>query len=249
MKKYLLIVFAFVACQQMSKKSRLVVSTEALDTIKTVPAKVEAQPLLLETAFIKGTTQQGNTSVINLYGITVGKVKIPTGRIIACDPLHVDEYGIPYTQVFPTGEFPVQLSIANVQGEETVAFARINFSNEPVARWELALIKGQQPIPVGDKKIEGYGIDAGVGIFIDEAAAKAVDQSKLYGHDSELFREMEKHYRNDWRYAMYNFGQYNLVAFTTGLGDGRYAAYIGFDAAGKPCRLTTDFGLFNWRKK
>jgi hypothetical protein len=48
---------------------------------------------------------------------------------------------------------------------------------------------------------------------------------------------------------MYNFGKYNLAAFTTGLGDGKYATYIGYDAAGKPCRLLSDFKLFDWKEK
>jgi hypothetical protein len=60
---------------------------------------------------------------------------------------------------------------------------------------------------------------------------------------------MDKHYHNTWRYAMFNFGQHNLVSFTTGMGDGHYATYIGYDANGKICRLLSDFDLFNWRKK
>jgi hypothetical protein len=46
---------------------------------------------------------------------------------------------------------------------------------------------------------------------------------------------------------MYNFGKHNLAVFTTGLGDGCYNTYIGFDAKGQPCRLLTDFAIFDWR--
>ena len=67
--------------------------------------------------------------------------------------------------------------------------------------------------------------------------------------DGAVYKEMEKHTHYDWRYAMYDFGQHNLAAFTSGFGDGRYSTYIGFAANGKPCRLITDFGLFDWRKK
>ena len=146
-----LITVTFFACTNFRKKDSLKVSTEALDTIKSIPATIVATPELFETAFIKGTTQKGNIAPINLYGITIGKIKIVSGHIIACDPLHTDEYGIPYTQVFPTGEFPVQLSIAQTGEEDLIAFARINFSDEPVAKWELALLEGQNPIPVGDE--------------------------------------------------------------------------------------------------
>lgn len=48
---------------------------------------------------------------------------------------------------------------------------------------------------------------------------------------------------------MYNFKGNTIAAFTTGIGDGRFASYIGFDAAGKPCKLVTDFGLLKWKGK
>ena len=252
--KYILfaiITFTLFSCGNFRKRDSLKISAEPLDTVKSVPAKVVAEPVLFETAFIKGTTQKGNIVPINLYGVTIGKIKIVSGRIIACDPLHTDEYGIPYTQVFPTGEFPVQLSIAQTGEEDLIAFARINFSEEPVERWELALLEGQKPIPVGDDDIHGFGVDGGIGIFVDAEAKKALDQSKLI--DDELYgplnQEMDKHYHNTWRYTMYSFGQHNLAAFTTGMGDGRYGTYIGLDANGKICRLVSDFGLFDWRKK
>lgn len=247
---FVLITFTFFACDNIRRRDSLAVSTEALDTITSAAGRIAATPVLFETAFIKGTTRKGKVTPINLYGVTIGRIKIVSGRIIACDPLHTDEYGIPFTSLFPTGEFPVQLSIAQTSGENLIAFARINFSGEPVEKWELALLEGQQPIPVGDEEIHGYGIDGGIGIFIDEEAKKVLDKSKLI--DDKLYdplnKKMDKHYHNTWRYSMYNFGQHNLASFTTGLGDGRYATYIGYDGKGKVCRLLSDFGLFNWRQ-
>ena len=247
--KYILIALTLFACKNINRNASLKISTESLDTIKSVPAKIVATPNLFETAFIKGTTQKDNNLPINLYGVTIGKIKISSGHIIACDPLHIDEYGIPFTQAFPTGEFPVQLSIAQTVDEDLVAFARINFSEDPVEKWELALLKGQAPMAVGAKDVHGYGVDGGVGIFIDEEAAKALNQKTVADFDGEVFKEMDNHYHHTWRYALYNFGNNNLAAFTTGVGDGNYATYIGFNATGKPCRLITDFGLFDWRKK
>jgi hypothetical protein len=250
--KYIFIALVLFGCKNGSRpEDATKFSTEVLDTIQSIPPKIVAAPHLFETAFIKGTTQNGKSATVNLYGITIGKIKVISGHIIACDPLHIDEYGKPFTQVFPTGEFPVQLSIAEVAGEETAAFARINFSDEPVVKWQLALLEGQQPLPVGDKEIHGYSVDAGVGIFMDQQATKALDTKRIWDLESkhELFKEMNKHYHGGWRYAIYNFGEHNLAAFTTGVGDGRYATYIGFDADGKPCRLVTDFRLFDWQKK
>jgi hypothetical protein len=236
-------------CKNFHRNDSLKISNEILDTIKTAPAKITAAPQLFETAFIKGTTQEGRVAPITLYGVTIGKIKCPGGRIIACDPMHIDEYGIPFTATFPTGEFPVQLSIAQAGDEDLVAFARIIFSEEPVDKWELALLKDQDPLPVGDKKIHGYGVDGGVAIFIDEEAAKVFDLNAGRDFNGAVFKEMDRHFHHNWRYAMYNFGNNNLAAFTTGTGDGKYATYIGYDAAGKPCRLLSDFKLFDWKGK
>ncbi|TDH26985.1 DUF4241 domain-containing protein [Segetibacter sp. 3557_3] len=250
--KYIFIAFTFFACN-ISPKKTTPISTEVLDTITTPAPPINTTPALFETAFIKGTTQKGKSATVNLYGITIGNINIVSGQVIACDPLHVDEYGIPFTQTFPTGAYPVQLSIANVGGEETVAFARIKFNDEPVTRWQLALLAGQEPLPVGGEKIHGYGVDAGIGILMDKAAIKAMTQEQLTqieeGIYADILKQMDQHYHYDWKYAMHTLGEHKIAAFTTGVGDGRYASYIGFDATGLPCRLVIDFGLFNWKEK
>jgi hypothetical protein len=246
--KYILVAFIFLSCNHIERDAPF--SRETLDTIRVAPPKIIAAPGLFETAFIKGTPVKVSRVTATLYGITIGKIKLPAGRVIACDPLHIDEYGKPYTQQFPVGEFPVQLSIANVDNKETIAFARIYFSDEPVIKWELALLEGQKPLPVGGKEIHGYATDGSVGIFVDAEAVKALDIKtiqRLEGR-SDLFKELIKHNHNNWNYAMYNFGKNNMAAFSSGVGDGTYASYIGFDAGGKPCRLLTDFDLFDWKK-
>lgn len=248
--KYILIPFLLYACNNSAHRANgPEVSAERLDTIQSVPAALVATPFIFETAFSKGSTEKVDESTAYLCGITIGKIKSNSGHIIACDPMHIDEYGIPFTQVFPAGEFPVQLSILRVDGEERIAFARIFFSDAPVAKWEFALLPGQSPIPLHGNKMYGYSVDAGVGIFIDEAAAKALDFEKVSSMEAPLFKEMEQHQHGGWRYAMYNFSNYNAAAFTTGTGDGRYATYTGFDAKGNPCRLLTDFGFFSWKQQ
>ena len=247
--KYLFIAFIFFACRDISHfNGTPEISTETLDTIKTTKAIIDATPVIFESAFIKGTSEKRNGSTVNFYGVTIGKLKITSGHIIACDPMHIDEYGKPFTKVFPTGEFPVQLSIAQFDFEEKIAFARINFSDEPVAKWEFALLEGQPPIAIGGDKMHGYSVDAGVGVFIDEEANKALNRDSVTRMGEGIYPEMDKHYHNTWRYAMYNFGKHNLAAFSSGDGDGYYATYIGFDAKGKPCRLLTDFNLFDWSR-
>ncbi len=248
---YIFPVFALLAlnaCNSFSdSRGDLTISNEKVDTIKSRPVSLDATPLLFEAAFIKGTTHKVKDATMSFYGINIGKLKISSGAVVACDPGHIDEYGIPFTQVFPNGEFPVQLSIGKVADEETIAFARIFFSDAPVARWEFALQEGQSPVPVGGNKMHGYSTDLGLGIFVDYAASKALDKTNLTRLDAAMYKEMDKHYHHDWRYSMHSFGNHNLAVFSSGLGDGYYASYIGFDASGKPCRLLTDFNIIDWK--
>ncbi|RYY71718.1 MAG: DUF4241 domain-containing protein [Chitinophagaceae bacterium] len=248
MNKYLILAVVLFSCNTTSRQKAETHSREILDSIANERPVLAATPFIFERAF-SGTSYHLKDSAVKLYGVNIGNLKVSSGKIIACDPLHVEEYGIPFTQQFPVGEFPVQLAIAQVGLEEMIAFMRVKFSNKPVVKWEFALQKGQQPLPIGGSEIHGYGVDAARGIMMDVEARKHLNAEKLTSMNDTLYQEMDKHIHNGWRYALYNFGDYNLAAFTTGFGDGRYATYIGFDIEGKPCRLLTDFDFFDWKKK
>lgn len=249
--KYIVMAACVAGCKDLPDKTYTDGTASpipAIDTVKTRPAGIYSSPVIFEAAFIKGTKVEYLGSKFDLYGVNIGHLKIPSGRIVACDPLHTDEYGIPFTHAFPTGEFPVQLAVGRLGLEEMVAFARISFSNEPVVRWEMALQAGQAPLPLKSKKIHGYGVDGSVGLFLDSAALKELDQKSVSDFEGgAMYKKMVENYRNNWQYTMLDFGQHNLAAFSTGIGDGRYASYIGFDAGGKACRLITDFDLFKWK--
>jgi len=102
--KYIIIAFLFVACNNINRFNSIPpISTEPLDTVQSTAGGIAATPILFETAFVKGTEQKKNNSIANLYGVTIGTLKVSSGRIIACDPMHIDEYGKPFTQVFLIG--------------------------------------------------------------------------------------------------------------------------------------------------
>ena len=59
--------------------------------------------------------------------------------------------------------------------------------------------------------------------------------------------EMDKTYVDTWSWADVTLDPetgLNIVVFSTGMGDGLYASYIGFDEGGRVAALVTDFGLF-----
>jgi hypothetical protein len=61
--------------------------------------------------------------------------------------------------------------------------------------------------------------------------------------------EMERNYEDTWSWADIELDPdsgANIVAFSTGVGDGRYASYFGLGESGEVVCLVTDFSLFEY---
>ncbi len=205
-------------------------------------------PEIFESSFLKGTEAKWNNFVQVFYPFDIGQINIASGKIIACDPINIHA-GIAFAQEFPIGQFHVQLAIAKGGEDERVGFSRILFSDNEVVKWEFALPPGQEQISITGDICYAYGVDSGTGLFIDEEANKIFNQKDLEVWNEVFITSMEKYYRNTWSYILHEFDGYNLAAFSTGLGDGHYATYVGYDSQGNICRLLTEFGLIDWLEK
>lgn len=204
----------------------------------------KAFPEIFDAAFHKETkVKQGNFS-FSFYPYDIGKINIETGKIIACDPI-VAKDALPFIYQFPTGQFTVALAMAKTYNDERVAFSRILFSMAAVAKWELALEKGQEPLPLKDSATYCYGVDGGTGIFIDSVANREMTQLSQDKWMDIFVGKMEK---SDYKGYIYDLEERNFAVFSTGWGDGCYSTYVGFDEKGNICQLLTDFGLVEWWK-
>lgn len=178
----------------------------------------------------------------------VGELLVTTGRVVACDPLTEPERE-PFTRVVPAGRHSVVLSVAHFEdGDQRVAAAMVRFGDERPARWEMALLAEQELAELDEGEVFGYGVDSGTGCFMDEEAARGLlrkmDEEEDYYE--EVIDELDKTYVHTWSWASMEMSDSgaNLVAFSTGVGDGLYASYFGLDAEGRPVSLVTDFSLF-----
>lgn len=222
-------------------------NTQTIDTIKPIITTQFSRtiiPIIFEAAFYKGTQVKQGDWDCSFYTLDIGKIKIESGKIIACDPIVMQD-GKAFTQDFPIGQFPVQLAMAKMTNDERVAFSRIVFSDNEVEKWEFALQPGQNPISLMDTSAYCYGVDAGTGIFIDEIANKLYSK-KVQSEWENVF--VKKAEQNNYKGFIHDFDGHNFATFSTGYGDGCYSTYIGFDNKGKVCRLLTDFGLVEWWK-
>jgi hypothetical protein len=243
----LIVLFIITACNNKhSKDANSEANVANRNLVKSYVAatfSLNRYPDIFEGAFNNGTTVKQSNLSITFNKLNIGNLKIQSGKLIACDPIimHDEQF---FTQKFPIGDFPVHLSIAKKYLDERVAFSRIVFYEHAVEKWEYALVKGQKPISINDSMFYCFGVDAGMGIFIDSIAS-GVFNKKHHSEWEQVFvtKASDDHFKG----IIHEFDGVNLAVFSTGFGDGCYATYIGFDKQGNVCQMLTDFGVVDWR--
>lgn len=202
--------------------------------------------------FTPGSTftyeESGTVGVLQV--VDGGELSLPTGRVVACDPFVYLGSGDmePFTVTVEPGRYRVEAAVATLTrpGEapsdaphRRVAAARLVVRDEPAATWELALLPDQDPAELGDDEFYGYGVDAGTGCFYDAAADDAFPECE--GDEGPLWDAFEN---SDWAggpHVVTSGTGHDLVAFTSGWGDGAYPTWIGRTATGEVACFVTDF--------
>ncbi len=201
----------------------------------TLPVKIA----YLESALEDGCQVGG----VTLTHHSLGDLSLPTGQLVASDPFVCPEQEA-FTQSLLPGTYPVTLSIAQIDDDQRLAFAILRVEAGAPVTWEMLTVGEQDPDELSEDEFFGYPVDAGTGCFMDRSVGKSLTAAMDADNDfcDTLFVEMEKTYRNTWSWLNHPLGAANLIAFSTGYGDGRYATYAGLDVAGKIVVIVTDFG-------
>ncbi len=185
----------------------------------------------------------------------LGKLKITSGKITVADPfVSTDEP--PLALDVPSGEHPVRLAVLQgTMGRGRVAFARADFSDRPVVRWEAAKSIDMQRDAENPGGTWGVSVDSGVAAFFDQAAgiaasaAVAADETFF---DSWLERGQNAGYKDKGASGAFRLaadvGPGNVLAFDTGWGEGTYTVYAGYDASQTLAALLIDFDILDWSK-
>jgi len=204
---------------------------------------------VLANAFIEGEGTGFAFGECELEIASPGVIELTEGKLVACDPL-VFPNRKAFSLDLPNGRFPVFLSVAKFDDNQRIAFARVQFHPQPVAEWKMALVPGQDVADLKEDEFYGYGVDSGIGCFMAPEAQKhleaRMDENEEYYED--ICDLMEKTYRHTWSWANFSpggDGTANVVTFSTGIGDGFYGSYFGFDDKGQVLCAVTDFGLFD----
>lgn len=186
--------------------------------------------------------------IVQVEGWEIGSLAVPTGRLVACDPLMIGK-PVPFALRTRKGRFPVQLFIAQYEGgDQRIAAARLQFARGVPDRWDMAVTADEDASTIEPGDIIGYPVDSGTGSLMDLKAAKrlAAQMHGIQRYFDMIEDKMEENYVHTRSWAMIDLGdgdELNAAVFSSGLGDGLYASYWGWSGAKLLC-LVTDFGLF-----
>jgi len=221
-----------------------------LKKVKRSTYKSEELLLILKNGELEETLKQYK---IKIDEQSLGILNLPTGKIVANDPIAFFEY-TPFATTVDAGKYPVFIHLmGSYPADNTgtrVAFAEIRFLENLPTRFEIAILSGS------DKESRlgnDYGVDHGTGAYMDYETCLIVkdkiDQSNGMDMIDELSTIENALEQNDGNNNYSTANEFlpntenNIVAFSSGAGDGGYFSYWGFDEQNLICCLITDFGL------
>lgn len=200
---------------------------------------------------------------------SAGRLRLTSGRVVATDPLvFLDAKA--FTTTFAPGAYPVILAMHH--GDVSHALLRIGDARPVRWRQALLPGERPKPGRVYRYPVDaGTGsyvddetareIERRESAISDHCAAHTkatVDPAdgdawhrvmrecqEALGPDLyELLRRAGYHTRAQWANACVDPATgANLIAFSSGAGDGSYPVFVGLDARGTPVALVTDFGI------
>ncbi|WP_322417081.1 DUF4241 domain-containing protein [Mesorhizobium huakuii] len=161
---------------------------------------------------------------------TIGELELPTGEIVACDPLITGLERPVFSRKVKPGRYPVTL----LEVRSYVAAAVLRFGPGLPVSWELATFTRNG----GSTWKSGFMVDDAVASFMDKSVLTLMsDLEELDGYLADVACSFD-------RFRMDNpveGNPLNIAMFSTGWGDGIYYSFWGLDAAGEPLVLMTDF--------
>lgn len=179
----------------------------------------------------------------------VGDLALPSGQLVITEPLYFyDQEPIGFK--LKAGVYPVVIAEALVYEEGKVvdkrnALAKIIIGSGEAESWEY---------------IWTFGADGGTAGYIDyQVMRQIISEGKQEQFSNELLKELELQYEvpnpfheNHDAYGQYvdlSYGAGNLIAFSSGWGDGYYNSYIGYDRDGNAVEILTDLSVLGWDDK
>lgn len=187
---------------------------------------------------------------------SMGRLQLPTGRLVACDPFEFLDTEA-FTVEFTPGDYPTRLIGAQLRDGLRPAYAVIELLKAPAARWVEAELPGDATRPWYADEESGHAITSSTACFMDlSTATRYLDYLEILPptEDDEIARLAHLQTQRNLKkrangMAWANVGQEilggNLVLFEAE--PDLYRTYIGYTEDDTPARVVTDLGVLGLR--
>jgi hypothetical protein len=192
------------------------------------------------------TMPDGKAVTFDVY--LLGQLSLPSGRIVAADGFIMFD-AKPFSRSVKPGSYPVTVAVALLGNDQRIAFAQIRFSEQRVAKWEMAVKPGQDPAKLEAGETCGYGVDSGTGSFADPGAQDVLSARSSRSLVKQAMTEMKKVREPTRDWVLIDTPNGSAALFSSGWGDGGYASYFGLNERGEAVALVTDFEVMNWNRR
>lgn len=155
----------------------------------------------------------------------VGKLRLPSGRLVACDPM-VGDGTRPFAERLEPGTYAVEVAQLRSPGSVIPLGIRLRVRAGEVTRWDAMQTK---PFPV----------DSATACFIDAVAMKPLFAMQDLRDPMPVYERIWA--STDGRLVLDAASGANIVTVRSGFGDGFYAAWAGRDASGALLSIAVDF--------
>jgi hypothetical protein len=212
-----------------------------------------------------GSSYEQNGVAHSIDVIDLDSAVLPSGHVVACDPLSIDEHPAAFDVTVAPGTYPMRAWVATVQGgdverQRRVAALQLVIADESTERWAMALTKGQELASLSGEEFYGYAVDGGTGTLADLVAARAlstwdwdrIEDSFFPGSRPQVPRLLSRRDAAPRPAALpmvpgartvvvdTTTGA-NIVSVESGWGDGAYPTFVGYSAVGRVTCFVTDF--------
>ncbi len=188
-----------------------------------------------------GVTLATDEGDIAVRRVALGDLAVPSGRVVACDPLAVPPRTTRPVTV-PPGVYPVEVGVLDLpETGDRIAWAMLCLADAPVAYWAA--------VPQARESAQPGKREPGISGFMDaEAAAllgaRLVDPATGPALRAEILAAISAEAGDLWLdLPLDEEGRLNAILFTSGIGAGVYPTSAGYPDGPDPVCLLTDFLL------
>jgi len=181
--------------------------------------------------------------------VKIGDMDVTSNRLLLADPCYLGSNMIlPMERTVTPGKCPVYASVmTTMMTGRVIAGVKVKVSQEPTVRYELAMPLGIKAWTVDDPMVYPYvDVSTGVGCVVDketELSFAAAYNQYFNVHGKDMILDLLEPMVQETGYAMFTIPgtQVDVPLFSTGLGQGAYNAYWGFDKDNKLTELAFPF--------